>query len=359
MTNYDLLPKLFSAVHQAVIGTDGKTIIFANPAAETAFGDIPAGSDAEELLPKELLENKAESFICAATIKDKQAAMSVFRDGELTLLFIDLISGEQAPLFMSRRIISSLRNSAMGLKMSADHCFFKLDEGTLPSEKHISMLYHYYYRLLRTITQVDSADLIERGDLLFSPVLTDLVRLCGDLTDTVSALNAGSGISISFSTPEGELTAAVDPERMEQLLLNLFANSLKHCERGSSITVSLRRAGDRAVISVDDNGEGIPRDTLSNIFAPPSAEADLLTPESGSGLGLYIAYGIAQLHKGVLLIESRQGEGTHVRLMLPMDEKPAPKFSTPETGYKRSVSSVLTGLAEVLGNDCFGPKLED
>ena len=48
-----------------------------------------------------------------------------------------------------------------------------------------------------------------------------------------------------------------------------------------------------------------------------------------------------------------------MRVMLPADELPAPKFSTPDTAYRRSVSAVLTGLAEVLGNDCYGPKLED
>lgn len=358
MNYYNSLPKLFSAVHQAVIATDGRTIIFTNPPAEAAFGEGLAGTPAKELLPAELLENQAESFICAAEIKEKPSAISVLRDGELMLLFIDIISTEAAPLFMTRQIISSLRNSAMGLKMSADRCFSRMDEGETPSDKYISMLYHYYYRLLRTITQVDSADLIERGGLLFSPVSTDLVKLCGDLTDTVSVLNAKAGIDISFSTPERELPATVDPERMEQLLLNLLANSLKHSARGGSIAMTLRRAGDRAVISVDDDGEGISQDTLSNIFAPPSQETEQLT-ESGSGLGLYIAYGIAQLHKGVLLIESREGEGTHVRVMLPLDEAPAPKFATPETAYKRSVSSVLTGLAEVLGNEWFGPKLED
>lgn len=358
MINSNSLPKLFEAVHQPVIGTDGSVIIFENPAAVSAFGDM-AGQLALNLLPEELLENGAESFICAARLKGRQAAISVLRDGELFLLFVDFIDGESGTLRMTRQIISGLRNSAMGLKMSADRCFFKLDEGEQPAQQHVSMLYHYYYRLLRTITQVDSASLIERGDMLFSPVSTDLIQLCADLADTVSALSAGSGVSISFSTPEGELFAVIDPERMEQLILNLLANSLEHTRAGNSITISLRRAGERIVLSVDDDGDGISQEALSNIFTPPSPEPELSSTHGGCGLGLYIAYGIAQLHSGVLLIESREGEGTHVRLMLPSDTVPAPKFSTPAAAYKRSVSTVLTGLAEVLGNNCFGPKLED
>ncbi len=359
MKSFDLLPKIFSAIHQAVIGTDGSSIIFANPSAVTAFGGEIIGTCASDLLPRELLDNPADSFLCAATLKGRQCAISVFREDGLMILFIDLIAGEGSSLFLSRHVIRNLRNNAMGIKMSADRCFFSLDEGTQPPEKHISMLYHFYYRILRTITQVDSADLLNRGELLFSPVPTDIIKLCADLTDTVSALSSASGVSISFSTPENEVVATIDPELMEQLLLNFLANSLKHVSPGNSITVSLRRSGERAVISVDDDGSGIPQETLQNIFAPPPTEPDLTKPETGTGLGLYIAYGIAQLHKGVLLIESREGEGTHVRLMLPMDQAAAPKFSSPDVGYKRSISPVLIGLAEVLSNDCFGPKLED
>lgn len=358
MNYYDSLPKLFFNVHQAVIGTDGKTIIFANPSAEAAFGSGLAGCGAAELLPRELLENKDGDYICAASIRGKPASISVLKDGELFIFFIELIQSGNAQLYMTRRIISNLRSSIMGLKLSSDHCFNKIDEGKAIPEKYISMLYHYYYKLLRTITQVDSADLIEHNDLPFSPVPTDLVKLCGDLADTASVLNAGAQIDISFSTPERELIAVVDPERMEYLLLNLLANSLKHSSPGGSIAITLKKAGDRAVISVDDDGDGIPRETLSNIFSPPSAETQDLGSE-GIGLGLYIAYGIAQLHKGVLLIESREGEGTHVRVMLPLDAQPSPKFSTPGVVYSRSVSSVLTGLAEVLQNNCFGPMLED
>ncbi len=360
MMNNTTLSKLFSAVHEALLGIDGSTIVFANPAADSLFGTSLTGTAAKDVLPRELLETTADSFVMATEIMGIEATVSVLREDGLTLLFIERMQAEAFLYPISRRIVSSLRGNAMGLKMAADHCFSRLEDGKQPKEQHISMLYHYYYRLLRTITQVDSAASLESGDILFSPVSTDLIKLCSDITDTVSSLRSGSDASISFTCSESELTAVVDPERIEQLLLNLLSNSLKHTTAGDHITVSLRRTGESIILSVDDDGDGIPQYKLSRLFKMPVSEQDLTNPDNSGGLGLYISFSIARLHKGVLLIESREGEGTHVRVMLPIDNAPAPKFSTPGVAYHRSgISSVLTGLAEVLGSDCYGPKFED
>lgn len=360
MNDFEALARVFSTVRQAVLGTDGSSIIFANPAAEAVLGAEIIGADARSIIPSEILENPSDKFVCGAKILEQDASISVLHEDAATLLFIDFIHVENHALHVTRNIISNLRSNAMGIKMSADRCFSMLEEGKAPSERHISILYHYYYRLLRTLTQVDSADLIGRGELVFSPVTTDLVKLCAELTDTVSPLVSETGVKISFSTEEAEIITVVDSERIEQLIINLLTNSLQNCSAGNSISISLRRAGNRIVLSVDDDGAGIPQTALSQIFSLPEDELDLSRPHIGNGLGLYIAYGIAQLHKGVLLIESREGEGTHVRVMLPTDEAPAPKFNTPETPYRHNgVSSVLTGLSDVLSSKCFGLKYED
>ena len=257
-------------------------------------------------------------------------------------------------------MISSLRNSAMGIKMSADRCFSSFEAGEAPPQKHVSVLYHYYYSLLRTLTQIDSAEKLMRGDMLFSPVPTDLVTLCSELTHTVSVMCGERDISIGFETIENELIAVVDPSRIEQLILNLFANSLLHTSSGNRITLSLFRSGNRIVISLDDDGEGISQEELTGVFKLPENTKPEEIPESRNGLGLYISLGIAQLHNGVLLIESREGKGTRVRVMLPTDEDPAPKFNSPESSYAlNNASAVLSGLSDVLSSSSYGPKYED
>ena len=352
------LSLLFSSVRQAVIGTDGSEIIFANPVAKSAIGLDPTGRAAKDIIPQDILNSDADNFMCATTIMGRKSSIAVVKQNNITILFLDFLDNGKPALYVTRHIINNLRNCAMGMKMSIDRCFSLLEEGETPDDNRISILYHYCYSLIRNLIQIDSADLIERGDILFSPTPTDLVELCSNLTDTVALLCSSKNINISFTTTESELIAVVDSSKIEQLILNLFANSLQHTTSGNNITLSLQRSGNRIILSLDDDGEGIPQEILSNIFTLPDDSYGYNLNSSSNGLGLFISWGIAQLHNGVLLIESREGVGTRIRVMLPADENPAPKFNL-ETSYRGGMSSVLMELADVLPNNCFGPKFED
>ena len=354
------LSRLFTSARQVVLGTDGVKILFANPAAVAELGFDPAGRDADEIVPREIIAYGGDGFVCAGPLAGRRASISMSQSGNIRVLFVDFPGGDVPAMYLTRNIINSLRSNMNGLKMSVDRCCQNFTEGKQPGEKYVSVLYHYYYSLLRTLTQIDSADMLERGDMLFSPVPTDLVKLCSELTDTVCVLCAGQAAEIRFTTTEAELFAVVDPARIEQLLLNLFANSLQHTGQGGHVTLSLYRQDSRIVLSVDDDGTGIPRDLLPGIFCMPDDTDEPGSVGAGLGLGLYIAFGIAQLHKGVLLVESREGEGTRIRLMLPADEEASPKFRTPETEYRiDGAGVVLAGLADVLPSACYGPRFED
>ncbi len=353
---------MFSCLRQAVIvmNNNSKNIIDANPAAKTALGFDPVGMPAQDILPCDILTEESDLYVCGTAIGGKAASISVIKENDYVVFFIDFVKDNKPSLSLNRHMISSLRNNTMGIKMSADRCVAALDDGLLPSDKNISVLYHYYYCLLRTLTQIDSADLLKRGELPFAPVSIDLVVLCTELTNTVAQLCKETGVNISFSTSEKELIAVVDPAKFEQLLLNLIANSLSNTVAGNNITLTLSRSGNRVIISLDDNGTGIPQEKLASIFCLPDDDFDSKINQSGNGLGLYISFGIVQLHNGVLLIESREGGGTRVRIMLPTDETPSPKFNSPTASYHHSeLSAALSGLADVLSSQSYGPKYED
>ncbi len=352
--------RIFSDLRQAVIISENDTVVFANTSLKSAIDCDPTGLPLEQVLPQELLDCSSDSFCCGGSIMDRDASMSVVRDGSYCLFFPEFLEPCREEQIISPHVISTLRSCAMGIKLSADRCFSMLENGVSPSQKHISVLYHYYYNLSRTISQVSNAGQIERTELSFLPTHTDLVKLCSDLTDTVSTLVADKGLSIQFQTTEPEAFAMVDSLKIERLLLNLFSNSIKSCSAGDSITLSLKLSGSKLILQVEDTGSGIPQEILGTLFTLPDGSVDLTNPNPGMGLGLFIAFGIARLHKGVLLIESRQGQGTRVWVTLPADRALSPRFKTPESVYCHSGASlVLTELADILDNSCFGPIFED
>lgn len=261
---------------------------------------------------------------------------------------------------LTPQMMSYLRSCATGIKMSADRCFSMMDGSDSPSEKHISILYHYYYCLIRLVKQVDNAEKVRTGQFSLQTVSTNLSKLCFELIDTVSKLSRDKNISVSFVCADNNIEAVVDPENIELMLLNLFSNSLKYTPAGGSITLTLSKTQENIVISLDDTGKGIPEDKLARLFSTESDEFDMSTPDPGLGLGLFISGSIVRLHNGVMLIESRDGGGTHIRIKLPAEAAPTLRFNTPVSSYRSAgVFPVLTELSDVLKSDCYGPKYED
>lgn len=346
-------------IRQAVIGIDGKSVTYANSKAKADFGESICGMSVNELIPLEILDNKSGSFSCNTSIADKPALVSVVKEDDSAILYIELVS-EDEMLRITPHMMNYLRNCATGIKMSADRCFGVRGHERSAETKYVSVLYHYYYCLIRAITQLDNAVKLEVGEFSLNTVPTDLVKLCYELTDTVSKLSESNGINIKFECEETSLIAVIDPINIELVLLNLFSNSIKDSPPGGSIVLSLSKSQDNILISLDDTGKGIPKEKLAKVFSINNDTFDISDPGTGLGLGLFICGSIIRLHKGVMFIESREDEGTHVRIKLPANENPSVTFKTPEKPYRSvGVSPVLTALSDVLKSDCYGLKFED
>lgn len=134
------------------------------------------------------------------------------------------------------------------------------------------------------------------------------------------------GISLSIVT-DPEITAFIDPERIQQVLLNILDNARKHSSEGAQVKLSGFREGEKIVISVSDEGEGVPAEDVPFVFERLYRVEKSRSRESGgSGLGLAIAKEIVESHGGSITLDSEQGEGTIVRIELergdPLAESP-------------------------------------
>ena len=109
-----------------------------------------------------------------------------------------------------------------------------------------------------------------------------------------------------------------DPEKVQQILLNLLSNAMKFTERGGDVTVSCERDGSVVHIRVSDTGPGIPADKIEKIFDPFVQVDQRFTREHrGVGLGLAISRELAVGMNGALSVSSVVGKGTTLTLTLP------------------------------------------
>jgi signal transduction histidine kinase len=104
-----------------------------------------------------------------------------------------------------------------------------------------------------------------------------------------------------------------DPNQINQVLLNLLLNAIQSMDKPGSIFVTLRRDKDAVLITVADQGKGIPPENLSNIFHP-----FFTTKGHGTGLGLSLARRIVESHGGTITVRSEVGKGTQFVLRLPI-----------------------------------------
>ena len=107
-----------------------------------------------------------------------------------------------------------------------------------------------------------------------------------------------------------------DPHQMNQVLLNLLLNAIQAMDKSGSIFVTLRREKDAALITVADQGKGIPPENLPNIFRP-----FFTTKGHGTGLGLSLARRIVEAHGGAISVRSEVGKGTQFVIRLPIAHK--------------------------------------
>jgi len=112
------------------------------------------------------------------------------------------------------------------------------------------------------------------------------------------------------------------PGQVDQVLMNLLTNAAQAIgEKGGTISVTARNQDAWVVLSVADDGPGIPKDVLPHIFDPFFTTKDV---GEGSGLGLSIVHGIIERHGGHIDVDSQPGQGTKFSISFPLPPAPRP-----------------------------------
>lgn len=124
-----------------------------------------------------------------------------------------------------------------------------------------------------------------------------------------------AGILIEVSEKETGREILIDPDRMEQALMNIIRNAFDAMPQGGHIRIDSRYGKDAVSLRITDNGTGIAQEDLDNIFDP-----SFTTRDKGVGLGLAIAHEIVTAHDGEILVESSQNQGTTFEIIIPVKQ---------------------------------------
>jgi signal transduction histidine kinase len=142
----------------------------------------------------------------------------------------------------------------------------------------------------------------------------DLSRIVREVVQLVGMQRGGPDVAIDVSG-EDACEIVCDPDKVKQLLLNLLVNARDACREGGHVRVAVARSGeDRAQVTVEDDGRGIPHAELQRIFEPFHT-----SKTRGLGLGLFLCERIASLHGGAIRAESAgPGRGARFVVTLPV-----------------------------------------
>jgi signal transduction histidine kinase len=171
-------------------------------------------------------------------------------------------------------------------------------------------------RMQRLIEDLLDVTRLEGGKRLpVEPAVLEVDPLVTEACELFKAQALDGSITLRSEVERGTAPVLADRHRILQVLSNLVGNGMKFTPPGGEILIAARNRGAEVLFQVSDNGPGIPRENLRDVFNPywQGKRAERM----GAGLGLPIAKGIVEAHGGQIWVESEPGNGTRFFFTLP------------------------------------------
>ena len=340
--------------HSGVIGEDAKKTLppeiyteikilenqdaTATPTLPSASrGKVWQGVKKKKPLQGPVVEKEIDCTLVDGKIVPLEIGASLLEDENRTslgyvILFKDLteVRSLRREIERSRRLASvgrlaagvahEIRNPLSSIKGFAT--YFKERYKDIPRDQQTAdIMIQEVDRLNRVISQL--LEFARPVDI--KPQPTNLNTLIDDSIKLIENHAAQKDIAIKTRISNQATEIMIDPDRLNQVLLNLYLNAIESMVSGGELKIELSSDSetDRIDIKISDTGCGISAEDLTKIFDPYYT-----TKSSGTGLGLAIAHNIIEAIGGQLLVVSHPGQGTTFRIIIPNPDKPEmPKVS--------------------------------
>ncbi|TGT65799.1 PAS domain S-box protein [bacterium M00.F.Ca.ET.159.01.1.1] len=176
--------------------------------------------------------------------------------------------------------------------------------------------------LLGVINDILDMSKIEAGQFSLDREEIDLCPLIKETVRVISLQAAEKSINVETRIAD-TMRLYADRRAIKQIAINLLSNAVKFTGQGGKITVRARNTSGALLLTIEDNGCGIPKQALSKLGRPfEQVQNQFSKNHTGSGLGLAISRSLAELQGGALKIRSTEGVGTIVSVRIPLKKAP-------------------------------------
>ncbi|WP_213214479.1 PAS domain-containing sensor histidine kinase [Roseibium polysiphoniae] len=211
------------------------------------------------------------------------------------------------------------------------------------NREYAELIHQSGMHLLQVVDDILDTSRIETGhmDLTIEPV--DLGTCLESCRAMMAPIAERAGVELVFADQDSLAVLPADRRALKQIVINLVTNAIKFSGKGSTVAVSVRTEGPFQVLEVCDQGIGIPAEMIERLGQPfVRIEAEDSPRNNGSGLGLSIVKGLAELHGGALQVESRNGKGTTVSVKLPAGAMRAARAEPQSAGSNQQTDTSMT-----------------
>lgn len=214
---------------------------------------------------------------------------------------------------VSHEFRTPLTSMNMGLNMVINE-----DTGELNEEQRelLEAAYEDVERLTELVSDLLDLSKIESGRIEMEFDKVDINDIIEKTLNPFYKQAEEKGIALKFKQSEDNVFAYADPSKISWVISNLVGNALRYADEGK-IEVDAEIKGRRVLVSVADNGPGIPREYQSKIFDKFVRAGNDKDEKSGTGLGLAISKEIITAHNGRIWVDSEEGEGSTFSFYIP------------------------------------------
>ncbi|OGI62677.1 hypothetical protein A2W12_00660 [Candidatus Nomurabacteria bacterium RBG_16_40_11] len=217
-----------------------------------------------------------------------------------------------------------LRTPLSGIKWTLS-MLLSGDLGTLNDDQKTFLMksYESNNRMVTLVNDMLVADRIQLGKVQYGFKYINLIDLMDNILFEINPVASRRNISIKYKNRFADLPHVyTDPETMRVVLQNLLENAIKYTIEGGKIEIDVSRKGEYLLVSISDNGIGIPEDQVKNVFTRFFRASNAVKKETdGSGLGLYITKTMVEKNGGKIWFNTVLNKGTNFYFTVPLQDK--------------------------------------